>query len=336
MITRLVLRNFQRWKKLDIVFDQVTTFVGQTDSGKSAIIRALRWVVTNSPRGNSFVRHGSKKACSVTLYVDGHVIKRSRLGSVNSYWMDGHTYSAFNTGVPEPIQNVLKMTVDNFQQQHDPIFWLSLSPPEVSKRLNEIADLQIMDDSIRKALSIKKECEHRVKFCKEQRLAARKAAKPLRIVPEMVEAWGKLEESHDILVQNRTDCTRLRNALVIGKAAAERVERLETPTKRLKSLVALEKQQTQLRQKIKSLRLLVGKASANIPSNLNKLNISVGLSILETKRDQVDRLCDLLSAHNQHAEKIPQWQSRLTNLKASISKVSAKCPTCGRPMPIEK
>lgn len=335
MISRIVLRNFQRHRKLDIRFGLVTTLIGPTDSGKSAIIRALRWVITNSPRGNSFIRNGTKK-CSVTIWVDGHKIKRTKTKSSNTYWMDGHTYSSFNTGVPEPIQNVLKMTVDNFQQQHDPIFWLSLSPPEVSKRLNEIADLQIMDDSIRKALSIKKECEHRVKFCKEQRLAARKAAKPLRVVPEMVEAWGTLEETQEILTQNRTDCTRLRNALVIGKAAAESVERLETPTKRLKSLMLVEKQLYELKQRLKSLRQLVAKASTPIPSNMKKLNIGVGLSILETKRDQIDRVSDLIATHAYHTEKISQWQSRLTSLMDLISKASVMCPKCGRPMPIEK
>ena len=53
MIQSLALKNFQSHKDTLIKFDPgVNVIVGSTDSGKSAIIRALRWLVWNRPIGD--------------------------------------------------------------------------------------------------------------------------------------------------------------------------------------------------------------------------------------------------------------------------------------------
>ena len=62
MITALRLLEFQKHRKLVVRFDpHVTTIVGQTDSGKTSILRALLWLLTNSPAGMEFIHYGSKR-----------------------------------------------------------------------------------------------------------------------------------------------------------------------------------------------------------------------------------------------------------------------------------
>jgi len=58
MIKQLTIKNFQSHKKTKLEFsDGVNIIIGQSDSGKTAIIRALNWVVNNKPSGDSFRSH---------------------------------------------------------------------------------------------------------------------------------------------------------------------------------------------------------------------------------------------------------------------------------------
>lgn len=165
-LTQLILSNFQAHSYTVIKFDEgVTTVVGPSDVGKSAVIRALRWVCLNDIPGLSFRKEGTKEV-SVTLEVDGHSITRTRTSSSNKYVMDGQDYSSFGNDVPEPIKQVLATSGLNFQSQHDAPFWLSLPTGEVAKRLNQLVDLEVIDRSTanintehRRALARVRECE---------------------------------------------------------------------------------------------------------------------------------------------------------------------------------
>lgn len=149
MVESVTLSDFQAHEKRRIDFgDGVTTIVGPSDVGKSAIIRALRWVCQNTPQGTAFVRDGAEGAIARAV-VDGHAITRSRLlNGENTYMLDGREFKAFGHTVPDPIADVLKVGDINFQGQHDASFWLSASAGEVSRQLNAIVDLSIIDAAL--------------------------------------------------------------------------------------------------------------------------------------------------------------------------------------------
>ena len=85
-IKSLKLINFQSHRETKINFHKgLTVILGQTDQGKSAIIRALKWVLYNEPRGTDFITAGSKY-CRVELEMeDGSIIIRERDGQRNRY-----------------------------------------------------------------------------------------------------------------------------------------------------------------------------------------------------------------------------------------------------------
>lgn len=150
MFESLTIQNFQAHKRIKVEFDpHITTIVGSSDVGKSAIIRALRWVATNAPNGDAFIRHGSKGS-TVKLFVDGHVVtrRRSLKGATNEYLLDDNEYKAFGRTVPEPIEALINMGSTGWQQQHDAPFWFSESPGEVSRQLNAIVNLGIIDETL--------------------------------------------------------------------------------------------------------------------------------------------------------------------------------------------
>lgn len=145
MLSSLSLKNFQKWENLTVRFSHsVTVLVGPTDSGKSSVLRALYWLCFNRPLGNSFLRSG-EDVCRVSAKIDGRRLKRSRDGTSNSYSLDGKSFQALGREVPEEIMTLLNLTPDNFQRQHDPHFWLSLSSGDLAKELNRIVNLDRMD-----------------------------------------------------------------------------------------------------------------------------------------------------------------------------------------------
>lgn len=198
MFTELHIKNFQKHKKKSFKLEIITTFVGPSEAGKSAIIRALRWLCLNKPRGTSFIRNGAKTA-SVGLKVDGELVIRSR-GKENEYRLGSEQYLSFNNDVPQPVSDHLNVTELNFQKQEDGVFWLSSSPGQVSKELNKIVDLDVIDRVVTKASKRHKDAKlihsHNAKRLEE----ARKDEEELAWVPK---AMSLLEKANDCLDERR-------------------------------------------------------------------------------------------------------------------------------------
>lgn len=280
MITKVILRNFQRHKHLEIDFERVTVLTGKTDSGKSAVVRALRWVLTNHPKGNKFVRNGAKK-CSVTLHVDGHVIKRVRGEKTNLYFLDGQKFASFKSEPPEPIQKLLMISPEAFQQQHDPVFWLSLSPSEVSRRLNEIADLHIMDVAVRMGARKRRDTQQKLKWLAEQKQAATEERKELQDVPQMIEEFRGLQE----LDQEITNNVERHSRLIAVSSKLENLRKksadIETGLSALQKLAKISQSIQQRKSEIESLKRMSSLLSRY------KRELQLCLKAVKTQKDTI-------------------------------------------------
>ena len=143
-LTKLSVTNFQKHKKLSIDFGSITTIIGKSGSGKTAIIRALNLLLFNKPQGIRYVTHGTDK-CHLELELDGKKIERVRAKSKNYFLIDKKQFEAFGTTVPKEIQELLNINDINIQKQLDPPFWIHLSAGEISKKLNSIVNLEEID-----------------------------------------------------------------------------------------------------------------------------------------------------------------------------------------------
>lgn len=145
MLESVSAENFQAHARLELTFDpKITVIIGPTDSGKSSVIRTLRWACLNQPRGSDFVRHGEDTVL-VRVKIDGKSVERSKKKEANYYALNDTVFTAFGVNIPETVSAFLQIDDLNFQQQHDAPFWLSLSAGEVSRQLNSIVDLEIID-----------------------------------------------------------------------------------------------------------------------------------------------------------------------------------------------
>lgn len=146
-LNKLSLLDFQAHEKLRLNFTPgVNVIVAPTDSGKSAVIRALRWVARNKPGGEDFIRHGAKRAAVRLGFDDTRTVVRKRGGRNNSYVLDGNKSVAFGANVPTDVSEALRIEDINFQQQHDAPYWFGESDGRVAKQLNSIVNLSIIDN----------------------------------------------------------------------------------------------------------------------------------------------------------------------------------------------
>ncbi|SHG99984.1 exonuclease SbcC [Thermosyntropha lipolytica DSM 11003] len=165
----LYIKNFQSHKDTVVEFSPgLNILVGESDQGKTAVIRALRWLYYNkSPKGD-FIRIG-EDYCSVTAELsDGTRVSRIKKGKkINRYeikYPDGTNYVEDKVGnqVPERVQEILgngRLYIDSdkyidisIASQLEPPFLLTESDGDKAKIIGLIADLDIIDAAGRRLL----------------------------------------------------------------------------------------------------------------------------------------------------------------------------------------
>lgn len=171
LIERAEFQNFQRHELTRVRFDpRITVFAGGSDRGKSSLIRGLRWVMLNRPRGDAMIRWGEER-CRVRLWADDHRVSRSAGKGGNVYRLDdAEPYRAFGAEVPGPIADVLRVDDLNFQLQHDSAYLLSASAAEAARALNRVVNLEAMDAALTAASAGTRKAKTQVEVA-EERLA---------------------------------------------------------------------------------------------------------------------------------------------------------------------
>lgn len=169
LINRISLRNFQSHKRTDIeLHPGVNCIVGQSNSGKTSILRALYWAIYNRPSGMAFVSHWNQDkngkplkptAVFITKNDETDELARIRSADINGYNInhgDGEfslKLEAVGTDVPEQISSLFNLEEVNIQKQMDAPFLLSESAGEVARFFNRIIRLDLIDRVLAKAES---------------------------------------------------------------------------------------------------------------------------------------------------------------------------------------
>jgi len=333
MFEKLVLRHFQPHKKLTIEFgERVTCIVGPTDTGKSSVLRALRWICLNRIGSRSFISWWSKFT-TVTLYVDGHVIRR-RKGKANLYEMDGQEFKAFGTTVPEPIARVLNVSEENFQRQIDPPLWLAESPAQVGRELNKIVNLDIIDHTMEAVAKRKREAQSKVSSLTEVRNKLKREVRSLSWVTECRKEYEELEG----LVQNRDRLRDKVGSLEALLGNAQRHKRVLKCQPVCEVLSGLLQRWMQVAKKVVSLGVLLEEAQEHSrtvenageclvagKSMAKNIDRSVELSRTVSRlQQQLDLLCDV-------AQRADASQAILDKAQKQLAQVK-ECPVCQSPM----
>ena len=162
MIKSVKIEGFQSHKDSYLEFNTgVNVIIGNSDSGKTSIIRAILWLVQNRPQGNAFCSNWANDT-SIQLEIDNHIIKRFRNKNINNYFLNDLEFKALGTEVPKEISDILNLNEINISKQLDRPFLLDSSPGEVAKHFNKVAHLDQIDEGLRRVQKWIREIEQSI------------------------------------------------------------------------------------------------------------------------------------------------------------------------------
>lgn len=166
-IERLRILNFQSHAATELQFSPgLNVITGQSDNGKTAILRALRWALYNEPGGTEFIRHGTREGKVEVTMSDGTTILRERSHKVNRYVVtapgaEPQVFEGFGTRVPAEVLKAHGMTPVALDTDHKVLlnvgtqlegpFLLSAAPSVRAKAIGRLLGVHVVDAAARTA-----------------------------------------------------------------------------------------------------------------------------------------------------------------------------------------
>lgn len=259
MIKAIRIRGFQSHIDTEAVFSpHLTVITGATDSGKTAILRAIRWIAFGEPGGEAFINDKTGQAIVEIVMDDDTVVRKTRKSNKTEYALmngDGDYLQRWEcAAVPPEVTAVLGLTKQtfgdietalNFAYQLEAPFLISLPASASAKVLGKIAGTEVVDLAIKDV-------------AKETYAARQEIAQAERAIEKIDAQLGKYAELDTIkhvvdvcaalLVRYDEDVAR-KGKLERGKCAADTVrQRIKSYEQRLQDFAALDKAAGDLKQ----------------------------------------------------------------------------------------
>ncbi len=240
MIKKLNITNFKSHKSTAIEFDpNVNIFIGETDSGKSALLKALRLLFQNKPSGFNYRTHNTKGEVEVAAEFEDHIIKRYRTNSKNQYHLDDQVFDAVSKTIPEEISTILNVSDINIQRQLDSPFFLSMSGGEMARYMNDVVNLEDVDKANKNINRSVRESESHLSFLRSSIGDDEAEMKELRWVRKAKRSVDKLDsmrnEMDDLEDEIEDLASLIRNNRILRKKIKKqkRITRVESKLKEL-------------------------------------------------------------------------------------------------------
>jgi hypothetical protein len=302
------------------------------------VLRAIRWVFANDPSPADIISHG-EKVVSVTLVIDGVEVERRHDNGTNMYRLGKEEYKAFGHTIPEPVANFLALSEVNYQNQYEPPFWLSQTAGFVSRELNKIVNLELIDSTLsnlaselRKQSIIISERESAVQRYRGER-------KQLSFVRELKDEFDRVNSLSAIAYSARN------KAVAMGRRVKDGTDTQKSLDRSIRANVAMNRavkkgvRWERKREFCERLSAEVGKAliirkraSQSIPSS----NEIPRIEKLRSKQLECEslttKLCALLSSALQTRRHVSECDEGIRATRQQIKKEFQECPLCGNPL----
>jgi DNA repair protein SbcC/Rad50 len=210
MLSELIINNFQSHKETELTLSpNVNVIIGSSDSGKTAILRALRWLMWNRPIGDAF-RSTWGGNTEVAVQVDGKYILRVKNKNENMYAIEETAFSAIKTDVPDEIIKMLNINSINLQSQFDRPFLLDMSPVAVAQFFNTIAHIDSIDTGLYNVQSWIRDINSKIGFIEDEQIKLKELIETqFSNVDELDAAILKLENKEQKCVEAEEDLENL-------------------------------------------------------------------------------------------------------------------------------
>ena len=218
MIKSLKIKNIQSHKDSEFHFhDGINCIVGSSNNGKSAILRALYWVVYNRPLGtDSLLSHWAindkgNQSDEMSVTVDnGNVVTRRRFKTENQYIVNDKILNVVKSDVPDEVRTSLNLSDTNIQKQLDEPFLLASTSGEVAKYFNSIVRLDIIDKILSNVESKRRKCKSERESLHDKIIMQEKELSGY----DWIDSVNELIAEYDSVDGYANDCNSIVNDLV--------------------------------------------------------------------------------------------------------------------------
>lgn len=370
MIQSIHIENFQSHVDTRIDLSPgVNVITGETNNGKTSILRAIKWVTQNRPRGDSMLTRQPKtgkgkpqaKPCRVTITTERGAVTRIREKGFNGYALrvgdaPERRFEDVGASVPPEVSEVLNLGDVNVQEQLADFFLIKQSGGQVSKYVSGLLGFEVVDKALAKAKAeavrlekTRAEVSVAIADC-DQQLAASShyvdVSKDLLVVEREFEAFTAKASSCETL---RTTLTRAHEASAAIVPIARRYSVLDMALASIESLFENLKQAVTARSQLATVVGRVERYTAEVAgasTRLRALDLGTIEDTFERVRSidvQAAALSRSMSAIEMTESEIPLLVHRfgLAEKKLETARASYRdalhqlgaCPYCGSTTP---
>jgi DNA repair ATPase RecN len=150
MLRRIRVRNFQSLEDVTLDLGDLTVIVGASNSGKSALVRAIQALAFNVTSANAV--QAGKKTFVIDALLDKHAVRIERGSGKSEYILatvpqpgeakaDPERFTKAGKDVPSQVEEALRLSKLNFAAQFDKPFLLDATGTEVAGILGALTNI---------------------------------------------------------------------------------------------------------------------------------------------------------------------------------------------------
>lgn len=342
-IKKVHLENFQSHKDTTIEFDRsLNIIVGASDSGKTSILRGIKWALYNDPSGDYFIREGESE-CSVTIYFsDMTKIKRYRSKSKNTYFTYDQDdkeskYEGFGTNVPDEVLNITgikKILLDkdtsksiNISDQLEGAFLLSEKNSVKANSIGYLVGVDVIDDTLRDTLKDSRNLSNQQKNIDVDLSKLKEELLDYDYLDEIGRTIKNMDEIRHRIKNKTTNLSSYNRILYIKTNIDGEREKLNSINSKLGDLHKVELDIKEFELKYNRLKTLsvyrdnYNKMKNNKSYNLNALNSLVNLDNLEQNLLKINKLQLHQSRLSDLSKRLEVYRSEISSLNNDMKKL---------------
>ena len=332
MIVGIKLKDFQSHRRTHLKLSPgINVVVGPSDSGKTSIVRALRWVCLNRPVGTAIVRHG-RRGAAACLTLPECQITRKRAKTANLYRIvytplkpkpgkraaltpfkavervlerflalpEGRplVLRAVGRAVPEPVPDLTLLPEVCWQRQMDPPFLVSEPGPAAAARVNRAIGMDLAPIVVRRLNLIKGRADRKANACRMEMGSLEARLAPLASLDRAQRLSARQEGLAKEYARVELDAQATKAGLREAKRLRREIERMG-----------------RLADEVERAEALMGEVE-DLASSIKRMD------------EDIEQTETLLSRYNSLRDGLASLEEQLAAVDERI-KAMGRCPYCG-------
>lgn len=330
MIKKIHLENVQAHKDTTIEpAESLTSITGQSDQGKTTVIRGVKKVRDNRPLGKGLVRHGESNA---VVAIDNVSIV---FGHKTAYVVDNaEPLSALNRSVPEEVTERLQLGPDNIQEQHESIFLLNETPGKVAQKISELADLDQAHGALTYIAHLKRKTSSEVDVIQKSIDQNTHIIDELEFIEHINEEYTKIERKRlkaERLGKKHTELYNATQNVIRAKIRLSEIPNVGHLFKQLEGLQKLTAEVVTLKSEASRVRTLIDKAQqAGSIAKVEPSYIIGKIVEAEEMYYKMEKVKSKIKLAKYHRENLAEVDAALEALQEEWAEHEGdNCPLCG-------